>query len=312
MTETYRRLIAAYDGSDLAREGLALAQRLARGTGAELLLAYVFPSVFPYGPWSQAYEASLREQSHVEEMLAAVQRELQPQIVVDTRVLGSSSVAHGLHDLGEAEEADLIVLGSSHRGPVGRVLAGSVAERLLHGAPCAVAVAPRGYSEPDAWRSIVAAFDGSPESKLALAHAADLADATGAALRVIAVLEPVTYPASSRIPEVIDTGEIARAHREYLERELEQAVEALAPDVRAERRLIGGDPVEVLSKEAETAVDLLVIGSRGYGPLGRVLLGSVSTRLVRSAPCPVVVIPRETGGPDPAGRSLLTSSGDAT
>ena len=67
------------------------------------------------------------------------------------------------------------------------------------------------------------------------------------------------------------------------------------PDgIEVEATLITGDPVEALVNVAEAPGTLLVVGSRGYGPLRRVLLGSVSTQLVRSAPCPLIVTPRGT------------------
>ena len=62
--------------------------------------------------------------------------------------------------------------------------------------------------------------------------------------------------------------------------------------MRPEKRLIQGEPAQVLAQEEEHDVDLLVLGSRGYGPVRRVLLGGVSTALVRSARCPVMVVPR--------------------
>ena len=73
---------------------------------------------------------------------------------------------------------------------------------------------------------------------------------------------------------------------------LAEAREAIPDDIEAEATLITGDPVEALVDVAEAPGTLLVVGSRGYGPLRRVLLGSVSTQLVRSAPCPLIVTPR--------------------
>jgi nucleotide-binding universal stress UspA family protein len=70
------------------------------------------------------------------------------------------------------------------------------------------------------------------------------------------------------------------------------------PDgLQAEARLLDGDPAEALVAESE-ALDLLVAGSRGYGPVRSVLLGSVSRALVRGAACPVVVSPRLDDAPD--------------
>ena len=103
-----------------------------------------------------------------------------------------SSPARALHDTATSARADLIVVGSSHRGPVGRVLLGSVAERLLSGAPCAVAIAPRGYAGRQSRRlqRIVVAFDGSPEAHLALSTACALAGRTRGSVRALTVIEP--------------------------------------------------------------------------------------------------------------------------
>ena len=79
--------------------------------------------------------------------------------------------------------------------------------------------------------------------------------------------------------------------RAQLERELEQATSTLQSSTDVEASLVEGDAAEVLA-EASADLDLLVVGSRGYGPLRAVLLGSVSTALVRSARSPLVVVPR--------------------
>lgn len=64
----------------------------------------------------------------------------------------------------------------------------------------------------------------------------------------------------------------------------------MAPTLSSRQR--SGPPAETLASACEDGVDLLVAGSRGYGPLARVLLGSVTTGLTGMAPCPVIVVPR--------------------
>ena len=161
----YRTVIAAHAGDELSADALALARLVAGVTGARLLIAHVIPPSVSAadGPWI-ARRRVLRERADAERLLDALRRESTPELEVETRLVECASAARGLHDLAEAEGADLIVLGSCHRGPVGRVLMGSVAERLLQGAPCAVAVAPRGYSAPgpEGLRRIGVAFDALP------------------------------------------------------------------------------------------------------------------------------------------------------
>ena len=170
-TPSYAKLISGYDGSDHAVDGLALAELLTDVTGGGLLVATVVPHEFPYAPGTAEREQLLRSQAQDKLVDAVAESDR-----VNTRVVAARSAAQGLHSLAGTEEADALVVGSSHRGPVGRVLAGSVAERLLHGAPCPVAVAPAGYRErPDRRLRVVGcAFDGSDEAQLAARHAAYL------------------------------------------------------------------------------------------------------------------------------------------
>jgi nucleotide-binding universal stress UspA family protein len=217
---------------------------------------------------------------------------------LETRVVTSSSPAHGLHDLAEAEDADLIVLGSSHRGRLGRLLVGAVPERLLHGAPCAVAVAPRAFAERSRrdLAVVAVAFDGSPESKQALAFARSAATDLGADLEVLAVVEPEIIFGYAGEAAVFDKGELIEAQTKFLEREVQAAVEQSPPGLKATGDLLSGNAAEALAARAEHGIDLLVLGSRAYGPVRKVLLGSVSANLVRDAPCPLVIVPRSAGG----------------
>jgi nucleotide-binding universal stress UspA family protein len=297
----YRTVIAAHAGDELSADGLALARLIAGGTGARLVIAHVIPPSVSAadGPWI-ARRHVLRERADAEQLLEGLRREPAPDLEVETRLVEGASAPRGLHDLAEAEDADLIVLGSCHRGPVGRVLMGSVAERLLQGAPCAVAVAPRGYaaSGPEGMRRIAVAFDASPQSKAALDHAAALAAATGARLRLIAAVEPVVFPAFVNVPSGDAYAELIRTRRKFLEDQIESASATLSPDVPVGTRVVDGNAADAIGTAAGFGVDLLVVGSRGWGPVRRVLLGSVSARLLRVAPCPVLVVPRAADAGD--------------
>jgi nucleotide-binding universal stress UspA family protein len=136
-------------------------------------------------------------------------------------------------------------------------------------------------------RTVGVGFDRGPEGWNALQRAAQLAAAAGAQLRIMLVLEPLTaFPATAAL-----TDELAVDRRSLAEIELRRAAESVSQRLRPETRLLRGDPIGRLDIEAHD-VDLLVLGSRDYGPVRRVLLGSVSTALVRSAASPVMVVPR--------------------
>jgi nucleotide-binding universal stress UspA family protein len=285
-----REVIAAYNGTDLSRDAVALGAVLARATGARLCLAWMVGPQVPLAPGAQNRERD--QHTHAETLLADAAAGIEG-VEVDCRVVGARSPAQGLHDLAEEMGADMLVLGSSHRGAVGRVLAGSVAERLLHGAPCAVAVAPAGFREHGGDLHVIGVgFNGSPESHVALAAAAGLGLTARAALRVFAVHEPNLFFGAVEVPARDDHGEVLRSEREQLEHDLHAALAELPPELRAQGAVISGSAPEVLCDEASKGVDLLVVGSRGYGPLRRVLLGGTSARVMREAPCPVLALPR--------------------
>jgi nucleotide-binding universal stress UspA family protein len=283
------KVIVGYDGSAEARDALALGHLMAGLTGGRLILAAVLP-VHQEAIGHEDHRAALAEDS--ERLLAAVADELS-ELDVDTRTRGDEPPAQALQALAEEERADAIVLGSTHRGPLGRIYPGSIAERLLHGAPCAVAVAPRGFQSSSTAdvRVLCVAFDGSPESQAAVAVAAELAEAAEATLRVVAVQEPFTPGAAVVAPMgTYDVGAVTQ--REAMEARLDQVVAELPGALRAKGLLLKGQAAEELLRETELGVDLLVMGSRGHGPLGRVLLGGVSAAVMRTAPCPVWVTPR--------------------
>ena len=98
--------------------------------------------------------------------------------------------------------------------------------------------------------------------------------------------------------------------REAAETAMAAASERLPEGVRASAKVLTGSPAEVLADEADSA-DLLVTGSRGYGPVRRVLLGGVSSKLVRSSPCPVLVVPRSATEPVLEGDVEVTQAAEA-
>jgi nucleotide-binding universal stress UspA family protein len=200
------------------------------------------------------------------------------------------SPADTLGALAERGEADLVVLGSTHHAAFGSVAPGSVAEHLLQGARCRLIIAPKGYAHEDhsqdRLRVVAVGYDGMAESQAALDEAAVLAHKFGASMRVIGVMTPA--PALGAAAAASAQGEAGPDFQTRLHR----AVAELDPELRALPVIEKGDPVEKLTEAADMGVDLLVLGSRGFGPVMRLLIGSVSARVIRGAPCPVLVVPR--------------------
>ncbi|HET8820627.1 MAG TPA: universal stress protein [Thermoleophilaceae bacterium] len=285
----YRKIIVGYDGSSQAKDALALAKLLADVVHAELCLGAVFPLRLPLrGGLAPVLSEAERELEHeLPEAASAVGATARP--------VQSGSPARGLYDLAEETGADLLVVGSSKRGRLGQTLLGNVAVALMHGSPCAVAVAPRGYAEhPDPRLSaIVVGYDGSPESQLALEQACELAPASAASLRLVSVAEPpmvslaATSGGASYGWQTLQDAINAQARQQ-----LEQGRSSVPDDIPVETTLMSGSAANALTEAARAPGSILLLGSRAYGPLRRVLLGSVSRELVSSAPCPLIVHPR--------------------
>ena len=273
-------ILVGLDDNPAAQDAVAFARRFAATTGATLRVV----SAYPYDPdpsraSSPDYAALL--EGDTDAMLARVGADI-------AEAVPDRSPARALHHVAERTGAALVVVGSSHRGPVGRVMPGSTAERLLHGSPCPVAIVPRGHAEAPI-ATIAVGHDGSEESDAALATACALARRLGASLRVIRVFDT----AAAAAPLV--AGMNAGSYIEDLERErredLERVVAGVPEELRAEAVFLTGSPGRELAGESQSA-DLMVVGSRGYGPARAVLLGGVTHVLVRDAACPVLVLPR--------------------
>ena len=285
------KVIVGIDGSERQADALALAAQMAAGARDELIVAHAYEWSLMSDRLDAGHAAMMREhaQAVIDGAIAGG-----GDVPYTTRVVTDLSVPRGLHALADDEDADVLVIGSCHRGRVGQTLLGGTGERLVHGAPCPVAVAPRGYrAGATALQRIGVAFDGSPQSRVALAWATDLAEKAGATLRLLQVFEPIWIPAGAPGSPTYGYDDIERGQLEQLQYKLQEVVEQLPGTVQADSRVLRGSPARAIAQEAE-GLDLLVIGSRGYGPLRSVLLGGVSHHLVRSAPCPLVVLPRSS------------------
>lgn len=279
------RLLVGFDGSDGGRDALELARVLASETEASVVVATVLFG----GPLPLELAHLEEHEARDAELLFEQARGVLSGIELETRPYGGGSPAAILTQLAEDEDEhfDAIVVGSPHRGSLGRVLIGSVARNLLNGGPRAVFVAPRGYADEqhDPFRRIAVGYDGSPESKQALRSAEALAKHSNATLRLTTVVSiPVfVHGAVGYTPAPVPVD---------AEKLQSEAVATVDPKLAVEERRLDGSPGSMLVKDCEDGVDLLVLGSRGYGPLTRVLLGSVSRRAAQDAPCPVLVVPR--------------------
>jgi nucleotide-binding universal stress UspA family protein len=289
MTESPRPVLVGIDGTPSGLEALALGSAFAILTGSPLVLGAVIGyqgGAFAGGlVWPPTTEADrwLRE---------AADR-LGEFIPWSSATVLSTSPAHGLVELSESEHAAMIVLGSNRHGPLGHVLAGSTARRVAHGAPCPVAIAPHDWrtQPPEVPLTFGVGVNDAPESRDALALAARFAELGHAPLKLFTAV----HGASPVHPMYAATGtgyeQWRRERYEEGQHAAHHAIEAVAPAVTPEIVVVEGDPVECLERVSHD-LDVLVVGSRRFGPLRSALLGSVSSPLIERAACPVVIVPR--------------------
>jgi nucleotide-binding universal stress UspA family protein len=260
---------------------LRLAAGLARMTGEPVVAI----ASYPHDPITDArtggmVEADLRVDAaeKLEALAAGVDAEL--------AVVGGRSPARALHDAAVARNAGMIVVGSTRKA---RLTPGSTAERLLQGGPCPVAIAPAALSENWTPRRVGVGFIDRADGREALRYGAALAGAADASLHALTAVEPPDWSQSAVIASYRVTGGL-ESSRAAAQRALYVAIENLPGCVPASREVVvrhAADALITLSSD----VDLLVCGSRVYGPLRSVPLGSVTRRLTRSASCPVVIVP---------------------
>ncbi len=275
----FKNVLVGVDGRPNGRDAIALAARLVDSAG-RLTLAHVhggaLRSLNAVTPGqvdderSGSHELLERERSS-----AGVSAELVSVV--------APSPGRGLHQQAEELGADLLVVGSCSHGAVGRVMLGDDTRGALNGSPCAVAVAARGYAEhPSPFARIGVGYDESPESTAALAMARKVAAPTRASVYALDVVPIATYAYTGMMPPAI--GESIDA----LLKEANDRMKQL-PDVEGEA--VYGLTGEELASFGDR-VDLLVVGSRGYGPMKRLVLGSTSDYLQRHARCSLLVLPR--------------------
>jgi nucleotide-binding universal stress UspA family protein len=290
-------LVVGVDEGERSRDAIALGKQLAMGLPGELMPVYVHTldelDALMTGHHPEEVQQLVAEDAQTK--LEAVRALALDMGISDVGLREASSAAEGLHEQAAETDAALLVIGSSNRSGLGRLLPGGTAERLLSGSPVPVAVAPNGYASREAGRAVVGVgFDKSPEAAQAVRWAAGLAIGSGASLQVLAVHAPVAF-GSVVAGGPFGTQTVNQVLGKELQAEIEQLTEALSPELSVEPRLLKGDPATLLAERSQE-LDLLVLGSRGYGPIKSVLLGSVSSYVLRNAHCPVLVVPRGANG----------------
>jgi nucleotide-binding universal stress UspA family protein len=280
------------------RDALSLGRMLARTGGITLTVCVVVPETWGH-PSPARVDAEYAEflDRYAEEAIAEARTFLEDEAPQAEYVSTSShSATEELITTATKTGAPLVLLGSARHGPLGRFTIGGITGEMLHASPVPVAVAPRGYRPaPEArLQRVTCAFSGSTRSKTAFDAAVQLSRRHVVPLRLITLVvrDRQMYPSQVGYDAERLVAEQWRV--QALEAQ-EKALATLPKDVEVESGVVDGHDWEhALDSVPWEEGEVLVVGSSRLGPVARVFLGSTSTKIIRSSPVPVVVIPRGT------------------
>jgi nucleotide-binding universal stress UspA family protein len=272
------------------RDAAVLAAALARATGADLILIAIIADPIVLPPVGVSWKR-LREEAQ------AGLVEIRDAVMPDARtaVRTDLSVARALRSVVAREHRDLLVVGSSHKAPEGSVRIGKRVRQLIGYAGFPLAIAPRGiHNKAEVpLRRIGVGYDGGADSESALAVASSISVAVGAELHVCGVVDDraksALWSPDPDAPVLAGLDDLVGNEIDVL-RERTVAV-AHARDPRAQVDIRRGRPADALL-ELCADVDLLVIGSRRWGAVARLFLGSTGESLAYHATCPILIVPR--------------------
>lgn len=292
-----RSVVVGVDWTDAGRAAVEVAAELAGARHLPLRVVHVLePPLYAVRPVV----------GRVEDVELMLRKAAQRLIDETTEVLHlarpdlpvTTSLAHGSAVdvlVAESRTAELLVLGSRGAGPFADLLVGSTTLHVSSLAACPVVAVPTSADIEPERHGVVVGVDGSPVSTRAVEFAYRMASALGEQLVAIhSWTEPVRMGAGEVLPLVYETALVDREEQRVMSESLAGCGERW-PDVPVERRVLREHPVRALV-EAGREARLLVVGTRGRGPLRSLLLGSVSHGVLHHATGPVAVVPDEHRG----------------
>jgi nucleotide-binding universal stress UspA family protein len=287
-----RGVVVGVDTSPCSRQALrwAVGEATRRAAPLTAVLAWSYLDQ-PHSESAEAFVATYSERDALATLDEVVVDTLGPDVAATVRRrVVCDHPAQALVDA--SADADLLVVGARGLGRFKRLVLGSVSTACLHHSRCPVVIVrdgePSRRADPP---RVVAAVDGSPGSRRALAFAVDAARRMGARVEVVHAWTTPVYPAHPLVPatfEVTDFEESARAVIADVLGSVDTRDLAVPPESIA---IQGPAAASVL--DIAKGADLLVVGSRGRGGFAGLLLGSVSSQVAHHAPCPVAVVPPE-------------------
>ena len=279
----YRKILVAVDGSESGRNALRQAFRFASDEKCWITVTSVIP---PFtgdldltgvkGDVRASLAKPCQDALHEAEQLAREDRAL-----IKT-VCEEGETYERIVDLADAQNCDIIVMGRRGLRKVERTMVGSVTARVIGHTQRDVLVVPAGAVL--GWKKILVGTDGSKFSDIAVNKAIDFAKAYGGALVVVSIVDVPTEFYAEAPQAVEDLVSKAKSYTAAVKKKAEAA------GVKAETFVGESETYEAIIKLAkDEAVDVIVMGSHGRTGLRRLLMGSVTEKVIGHANCPVLV-----------------------
>lgn len=289
------RILFANNGSKPARDAGVLLRSLA-GPGLVEVTVNVCDSVefaYPQEPWKFGEEPRPRAQP--DEVAASEVALFKAEGFEADQYLGTGVPAEQILELVKAGGYDITMLGAGSSRWLENLLLGSTSTRVLHSSPSSVLIVHR-FEDPTVKPRVLLATDGSADAEHALTTFLGLADPLKVSVKVISVADALPWIAPE-LPEALPVSEAVDAMESLAKQSAERAAARLGEaGFTVEAVCLTGAPVRVILDEARDC-DLVVVGSRGLGAAGRMVMGSVSEQVARLAPAALVCRrPRQPSG----------------
>lgn len=279
----YRKILVAVDGSETSLHALEESFKLAQNEGSWITAVSVIPAYTGDLDLVAVGNIMAAMRKPCDEALGKAKELAEKHKVLVKTVCEEGEPYEKIIDLAQAENCDLIVMGRRGLRRLERVLVGSVTARVIGYSPIDVLVVPRDTNV--GFKKVLIATDGSKYSNSAEKKAIDFAKSYGGEVTVISVVDvPTEFYAES--PKTVE--ELVNKARGYVE---DVKKEAESEGVKAATIVKEGEAYRVITETAkETGAGIIVMGSHGRTGIKRLLMGSVTEKVIGHTPCPVLVV----------------------
>ncbi|NWF74989.1 MAG: universal stress protein [Nitrospirae bacterium] len=279
----YRKILVAIDGSESSKNALRQAIKLANSEKCWITVVSVIPSYT--GDLSATFIGDMRKAmaEPCEKALSEAQNIAKSERVLIKTVCEEGEIYERIVDLADAENCDLIVLGRKGLSKIERAFMGSVTARVIGHSQRDVLVVPGGSAI--GWKTIFLNTDGSKYSEAATESAINFAKSYGGDLMVLSVVD-VTEEFITRAPGMLE--ELVKKAKGFVEDVRKRAEES---NIKTTTYVREGEAYRVITDLAkEKKADIILMGSHGRTGLKRLLMGSVTAKVIGYSPCPVLVV----------------------